>query len=65
MTCLCLAKELPVVSGHHNCSLRGSQRIGEFIDQRDGEVVGGFIEKKHMWPRGEYQCKVETTVLPR
>jgi hypothetical protein len=27
-------------------------------------VVGGFIEKKHMWPRGEYQCKVETTLLP-
>lgn len=52
------------MSGHHNCSLRGSQRIGEFIDQRDGEVVGGFIEKKHMWPRGEYQCKVETTLLP-
>jgi len=36
-----------VVSGKHDRGRRAEEGIAEFVDERDREVVGRFVEQEH------------------
>lgn len=58
-----VAAELAVV-GHddYRCG-RGVEGLGEFVDERDRQVVGGFVEEHDVGSAGEGEGEVETALL--
>ena len=58
-----VAAELAVV-GHddYRCG-RGVEGLGEFVDERDRQVVGGFVEEQGVGSAGEGEGEVETALL--
>ena len=58
-----VVSELAVVGDDDDGGWGGVEGLGEFVDERDGEVVGGFVEEQEVWSGGECECEVEASLL--
>jgi hypothetical protein len=54
---------LSVVGHDDECGWGGLEGARELVDERDGEVVGGFVEEEEVWATGEREGEVESALL--
>jgi hypothetical protein len=55
---------LPVVGDDDDGCWAVLEGRGQFVNEGDGQVVGGFIEEQQVGATGEGECKVEASLLP-